>query len=114
MYTFNHPDFHFDGRKRRFGKSSKNNKISKQINDMLEQSLFEHEGVITEVFTPKQAWQPIKLINEERGVAHTILVKMRWSDIARKILQDHTDASALSALVKGKRKTINGWRCEYL
>jgi hypothetical protein len=74
----------------------------------------QQQTVITETFTPKNEWKPIKLINEQKGIAHTILAKMKWADIVRDVLQDNTDSSALAALVRGKRKSINGWRCEHL
>jgi len=69
---------------------------------------------ITESFEPRTPWEPFKLINESLGIAHTILEKMKWVDIVRHVLQDETNPSALSQVVKGKRKSINGWRCEKL
>jgi hypothetical protein len=69
---------------------------------------------IIEKFEPKSDWRPFKLINEKRGIACTVLEEMRWADIARDLLQDGTDSSALAAMVRGKRKSINGWRCEHL
>jgi hypothetical protein len=68
---------------------------------------------IVETFEPKQVWRPFKLINEKRGLAYTILEEMSWSKIARDILKDGTNPSNLSSLVRGQRKSINGWRCEF-
>jgi hypothetical protein len=69
---------------------------------------------ITERFTPNESWKPFRLINDRLGVAHTIKIKMGWTEICRDVLKDDTHPSSIRALVIGNYKTTNGWRCEYL
>lgn len=69
---------------------------------------------ITETFEPKEQWVPFRLVNESLGIAHTILEKMRWADISREVLRDGTSSSALAQVVRGERRSINGWRCEWI
>ena len=68
----------------------------------------------TETFKPTEEWRVFKLINDKLGIAHTINEKMGWTEIAREVLQDGTPPSSICALVNGRYKTTNGWRCEHL
>jgi nitrogen fixation protein len=74
----------------------------------------EQPKVIAETFEPTKVWHPIKLINESRGQAYTIQSKMGWTEIVRDVLQDGTLPSSICALVNGRIKSANGWRCEFL
>lgn len=70
----------------------------------------------TERFQPaadQQAFRPFRLVNDRLGVAHTIHAEMSWARISREVLGDGTNSSALAAVVKGQRRSINGWRCEW-
>lgn len=73
-----------------------------------------HQRFTTEVFEPTEKWRPFRLINEKLKIAHTINERMGWTEIAREVLQDGTPPSSICALVNGRYKTTNGWRCEHL
>jgi hypothetical protein len=63
---------------------------------------------------PQDNWRPIKLINDQKGVAYTIKARIGWTEIVRHLLQDNTNPSNLAKLIRGNCKQVNGWRCEYL
>jgi hypothetical protein len=109
MHKLNDPNFHCDGRPRRFGKfNSKYSSPPMTALDFVEVEHFEP------VSTPLEHWKPVKLINDRKGVAYTIKQKLGWTDIVRHLLQDNTNPSNLAKLIRGECKQTNGWRCEYL
>jgi hypothetical protein len=111
MYKLNDPDFYFDGRPRRFGK----NKVSKVSKfDSMSQVNAIDRRFTTERLEPSANWRSFKLINDRVGIAHTIHERMGWTEIVREVLKDDTPPSSVCALVKGRYKTANGWRCEFL
>jgi hypothetical protein len=115
MHKLNDPDFRFDGHPRRFGKNNTriiNNKVSKF--DPMSQAVATDNRFTTEFIEPVNDWRPFKLINDRARIAHTIHAKMGWTEIAREVLKDNTPPSSICALVRGRYKTTNGWRCEFL
>jgi len=80
----------------------------------MDQTVSTDKRFTAEILEPADSWRPFKLINDRSRIAYTIHEEMGWTEIVREVLKDNTPPSSICALVRGRYKTANGWRCEHL